>query len=171
MTKVLIIGYGNALRTDDGAGVRAVKLLAGSYTSNPQVETQTCFQLFPELAEDISTATHVIFVDASDQGTPGKISLRQVTPSEDTAAFTHECAPASLLAASDHLYGSLPRAWLFTISGASFDVGDVFSIDVAASLPALVENIHRLIAECLHGQDSKPPAIPYTGESILHIVQ
>ena len=57
----LIVGYGNDLRSDDGAGVIVARKVAVLW---PQARVIVVHQLTPELAEDIAMAGKVIFVDA-----------------------------------------------------------------------------------------------------------
>ena len=54
----LIIGYGNTLRGDDGAGRRVVEALADTLPPGAAVSLH---QLTPEWAETISHVDHVIF--------------------------------------------------------------------------------------------------------------
>ena len=56
---ILVIGYGNELRRDDGLGPRVAASLAG-----PGVRALAVRQLTPELAEEVATARLVVFVDA-----------------------------------------------------------------------------------------------------------
>ena len=61
---VLVIGYGNPLRGDDGAGWKAAELLA----EDPRLAGAVVLarhQLTPELADDVSRASLVVLVDAS----------------------------------------------------------------------------------------------------------
>ncbi|MGF1587982.1 MAG: hydrogenase maturation protease [Pleurocapsa sp.] len=58
----LVIGYGNTLRSDDGAGQSAANQIAA--WGLPNVRSLAVHQLTPELAEDIANADTVIFVDA-----------------------------------------------------------------------------------------------------------
>ena len=58
----LIIGYGNDLRSDDGAGIRAATMIAARDLAARVI---ACQQLTPELADDIAaitpnTAVHVL---------------------------------------------------------------------------------------------------------------
>jgi Ni,Fe-hydrogenase maturation factor len=62
MTEILIIGYGNTLRGDDGAGQRVAEMV--SEWGLDEVRSLSVHQLTPELAEPISTAKLAIFVDA-----------------------------------------------------------------------------------------------------------
>src|SRR5579863_2441204 len=63
MSRTLIIGIGNPLRGDDGLGWRAVESLR-QIASLQEVETVTCHQLTPEMAESVSRAERVVFIDA-----------------------------------------------------------------------------------------------------------
>ncbi|MFI5043071.1 MAG: hydrogenase maturation protease, partial [Acidimicrobiales bacterium] len=72
---VLVIGYGNTLRSDDGVGWHAAALLA----EDPRlagVEVLAVHQLTPELALDMSRATLVILIDAGADDPPGAIAVR-----------------------------------------------------------------------------------------------
>src|SRR5262245_29107852 len=68
--RVLIIGYGNPLRADDGVGWQAARHLAELLRDEP-IEILALHQLTPELAEPISRADLIIFIDASNEGQPG----------------------------------------------------------------------------------------------------
>ena len=67
----LIVAYGNPLRGDDGVGWQAAILL--SRELKDQVQVLTRHQLTPELAETLSEASRVIFIDAAAQGPAGQI--------------------------------------------------------------------------------------------------
>lgn len=90
----LLIGYGNDLRSDDGAG----RVVADRIESMeiPGVEVRSVMQLTPELALDIACVDQVVFVDAS-------VDVAETTISEVAAvtrpggAMTHHNTPGSLL--------------------------------------------------------------------------
>lgn len=143
---ILIIGYGNTLCGDDGLGPYAVEQLQDA-ESLPGVEYLTMHQLAPELAEDISHAETVIFVDAVDGGTvPGAIDCQEITlPVEPSpaapGAFTHHVNATILLENARFLYGARPKAWLYTVAGENFGLGDSFSPAVEAAIPTLVAQL------------------------------
>jgi hydrogenase maturation protease len=122
---VLIIGYGNPLRGDDGFGYRAAERIPGALAVH---------QLTPELMDPISQADRVLFLDASAEGIPGEIRKRRLTPDPDARAFTHHCTPESLLSGAQALYGRCPEADLITVSGANFDLSDTLSPAVQKAL-------------------------------------
>ena len=75
----LVIGYGNTLRSDDGVGAKVAAAVAE--LALPGVVALVLHQLTPELAETISEARAVVFVDAAvDAAT--EVQVRQLEPAE-----------------------------------------------------------------------------------------
>jgi hydrogenase maturation protease len=141
--RTLIVGYGNPLRSDDGFGWHAGRLLAQALAGQ-DAEVITCHQLTPELAEPLSQSSRAVFIDADAQGTPGEIHRRSVCPQiPASSAFTHSCTPSGLLASAERLYGHRPQAVIVTVSAQSFAFGDALSPAVSAALPEVVEQVCR----------------------------
>jgi hydrogenase maturation protease len=125
---VLVIGYGNPLRGDDGFGFRAAERIPGALAVH---------QLTPELMEPISRADRVLFLDAAAEGVPGEVRRRPVHPAPDARSFTHHSTPESLLAGALALYGRAPDAILLTVTGADFSLSETLSPPVQAALDSL----------------------------------
>jgi hydrogenase maturation protease len=149
LPRILILGYGNPFRSDDGLGWHIAVQLFRS-TSSPEIEVLPCLQLTPELAEPISRAERVLFLDSTRQGTPGQFQCQQVEPVAGAASFTHELSPAVLLSIARDLYGAYPQAYILTICGESFETGESLTPSVEASVPELKARVRALIAEALH---------------------
>jgi len=148
MARVLVLGYGNPLRCDDGLGWQvAVELFRAN--KSPEVLVLPGHQLTPELAEPISRAETVLFIDSARQGKPGEFRCDQVRSQPGPVPFTHHLSPSGLLDLSSELYGCCPRAYLLTICGESFEVGESLSATVSARLPELKTRVRELIAESL----------------------
>jgi hydrogenase maturation protease len=150
---ILVIGYGNPLCGDDGIGPYIVKQLAlaeAETQSRANTEYMSLRQLTPELAEQISSADSVIFVDAAGAGRPGEITCQELTPSAEAApgAFTHHVNVAALLESANFLYGRHPAAYLYTLTGENFELGHSFSPVVEAALPSLLDQLKVRIAQC-----------------------
>jgi hydrogenase maturation protease len=96
MVPVLIIAYGNPLRSDDGVAWQAAETLRRKLPS-AQAEITCVHQLTPELAERLSRSQSVIFLDASCSGEPGKITCEPLSLSADVH-FAHQLSPRGLLA-------------------------------------------------------------------------
>jgi hydrogenase maturation protease len=151
MAKVLIVGYGNPLRSDDGLGWQAVRELSRSLES-PDVEFLTCHQITPELADKVAAVGTVIFIDAtrigeSDPAKPGELIVSEVAPFPGSFAFSHELTPATLLDLGRRLYGSCPRAYTVSLRGESFAFGETLSPSVAKALPQLLQKVRALLPQ------------------------
>ena len=106
---VLVVGYGNPLRRDDGIGWHAARLLASDpRLADARVLTQ--HQLAPELAADVSRASLVVLVDASAEGEPGSVRVGKVEPRPAApATWSHHLDPKTLAGLAEALYGATPR--------------------------------------------------------------
>jgi hydrogenase maturation protease len=134
---ILVIAYGNPLRRDDGVGWKiARRLQKNSVPGAIQIEVRQ--QLTPELAEPVSRAARVVFVDARAGGCPGEVSCRRVFPAEGPLpAIGHVLSPKILLALSEWIYGRVPEAFVCSVVGSQFELGTSFSQEVQQALPVL----------------------------------
>lgn len=134
---ILIIGFGNPLRSDDAAGLHVARALADS--GHRVIEV---WQLAPELAEDIATSRRVIFVDCQMDLAPGEV---RVSPVERSAhADTHLQTPGDLLRLAAVLYGSAPEGLLVGIGPESVELGETLSGRVRDAVARAVEQTVRL---------------------------
>lgn len=148
MARVLVLGYGNPLRSDDGLGWQlAVQLFRAN--SSPDIQVLPCHQLTPDLAEAASFAETVIFIDCSRKGTPGEICCEEVRSHSGPAPFTHDLSPEALLALAAELFGVCPKGYLFSICGECFASGDHLSETVSNRVPELKAMVRRQIDEAL----------------------
>ena len=141
--KVLVIGYGNSSRTDDGVGWYVIEKLQ-SYRS-PGVEYQTAHQLEVELAETISQMEAVIFVDAAVTESPHPIVREVVKPQYQSHAVAHYLTPGDVLALCQTLYGKLPAAYLYSIRGSNFDFGTTLSAATEHAAGEVIWEIRQLL--------------------------
>ena len=125
--KTLVIGFGNPLRRDDGVGPFVVGLLEPS----ADLEVIACHQLTPEMAEAVSRAGRVIFIDARADLAPGEIAIEPVHP--HASALFHQFDPGTLLACAAQLYGAAPEAFLAGVGAESFELGETLSPAVEAA--------------------------------------
>ena len=148
MSRVLIIGYGNPLRRDDGFGCHVAQQLE-TYWTSPEIEIVACHQLTPELAEPLSWADYAVFVDAAEQNPPGELCFDHVAPAQDGfGAFSHHVSAAALLANAESLFGSHPmESFLVSVNGSDFGFGEGMSECVERQLPIAIEGINQLISE------------------------
>jgi len=137
---ILIIGYGSPLRGDDAAGY----LLASEWQDEP-MNGITCIaahQLTPDLAETISRASEVIFVDSFPADRDDE-PLRYVTLSPSNEATdveqtsrmaSHASSPAALLDLAETLFHHRPPAMLLGIPAFDFSLGENISDSTRARL-------------------------------------
>lgn len=128
---ILILGYGNSLRNDDGVGQFVVNEIASRQWPNVRGIART--QLLPELAEDIAAADLVIFVDADVRPAlgdlePDIVRISCLTPPDvPLQTAMHSLTPEGLLALAKLLYGRSPRARLVSIPVKDTELGDTLS--------------------------------------------
>jgi hydrogenase maturation protease len=165
MANVLIVGFGSRLRSDDGLGFRAAEELSRSMPDSGN-EIRACHQLTPELAESISHAETVLFIDASRVGRPGEIRCVQVNPCHPDSPFAHQLTPETLLFLCRDLYGVCPKAFTLSLCGENFGLGDELSSKVAAALPDLMEYAKSFLAGLrgLGPVDSEATLSPFTSK-------
>jgi hydrogenase maturation protease len=127
---VVLIGYGNSLRRDDGAGP-ALARLAEAWGGRGDLKVITPHQLVPELAEDLAEAgvVAVLFLDASAHDSRGseRVAIRPVGGEARSPAFGHHFSPAVLLRYAELLRGGPLPAWQITIPGIDFGHGEGLS--------------------------------------------
>ena len=100
MKKVLIIGYGNPDREDDGVAwhiLRALTIKLGlpspnsyedEFPEGEMIDFAFYLQLTPEMAEDISAYEYVCFVDAHTGNIPEPVRLIEVESEFQRSPFT-----------------------------------------------------------------------------------
>ena len=152
---VLIIGWGNPLRADDGLGWVAAERLEQIFAG--QAEVRVSHQLMPEFAEEISRSGLVVFIDAACDNSRGEVRSERIEPRcSASAAFSHQLDPAALLGMAERLYGSCPEAYLFSMGGRSFGYGEELSPEVQSGLPELLKRVQALCGAA--GRNTAQPA-------------
>jgi hydrogenase maturation protease len=140
---LLVIGYGNPLRGDDGVGPRVVEAIEELHL--PGVRTLTCHQLSPEHAEPISQARVVVFVDAAVDA-PKAVQLRQLEPGGSSQLMAHAADPRTMLALARDVFGHCPEAWWLTIPAVKLGFGEELSPVARHGCEVALEQIRTLAA-------------------------
>ncbi len=151
----LVIGYGNTLRSDDGAGPFVARALEARVPAGTRI--LDAHQLTPEMAIDISVATRVVFVDAIDvarglarresapQESGSRVSRLEPEPGADPLN-PHASDPGSLLWLAKTLFGGAPEAWLVAIPGTEFGFGETLSPGTARASADAIAQVEALLA-------------------------
>src|SRR5690606_31971958 len=119
---ILVIGYGNPLRSDDAIGQHVAWELMKHFDRSDLL-VRIAYQLTPELAEIVSHFETVVFIDARVGSRLGEMVWEEIQPAIGTGAFTHNVTPGALLGAAHELYGRTPSGLLISIVGEVFDYG------------------------------------------------
>ena len=143
---LLVIGYGNTLRSDDGVGPRVADAVAA--LALPGVRALACPLLTPELADPISQARIAIFVDAAVDA-PREIQMRKLAPADTSQVMAHAASPATLLALARDVYGRAPEAWWLTIPVEDLGVGEKLSPLAQRGFEHAVKEVEKCAAERL----------------------
>lgn len=144
MPRTLIIGYGNSLRRDDGAGPEVARRVRQLHV--PGIDVIEAHQLLPEHAERLSHYERVIFVDASVEEELQHVSLQRIEANPRANIDAHVSDPAGLLALASQLFGARACAWIAHLPVEDLGIGDGFSVLAEASIHESVRQISELIA-------------------------
>ncbi len=148
---ILIIGYGNSLRQDDGGGLELAQQIeqTGRELGLP-VERICLQQLVPELAVDIARpdVEAVIFADTRivtpDDAAP-ELEIAPLANRSSSPGVGHHLLPEVLLIYAYRLYGQQPPAWLITVPGIDFDHGESLSQITQNALTGAKDKIKNLL--------------------------
>lgn len=158
---ILVIGYGNSLQSDDGAG----QLIAQKVASwrNPIVRTHITCDLTPSLVSEIAQATVVVFVKAmvsssatkTANSNEGGLQVHLVSPQEADDQWGHHCTPQVLLTLTQRLYNTLPqKSYWFWVPGYDFDFGEQLSALTQQGVQQALTQLSELIRS--HEQKIRP---------------
>ena len=149
MPQTLLIGIGNRLRGDDGAGPVLIEQLAAE--GDGRLRTLTVHQLTPELAAVLAGASSVLFVDAC-LAQP-RLTLTAITaaapgpgsrsPGQGVGCFSHQLKPAQLLALSRAVYGAQPPAWQLLIPAERLEPGEALSPTTRRAIAVALRLLRR----------------------------
>ena len=148
--KTLVLGIGNTLLTDEGAGIHALKYLEQNYPENDDVTYLDGGTLSFTLAGAVEDADNLIVIDAAQlKNIPGTVDCMI---NEDMDRFlgtckrsVHEVGLLDLLDIA-RLTGNLPaRRALVAIQPGIVDWGDAPTESVAIAIPVAAEKVAELM--------------------------
>ena len=153
MRKLLLLGYGNPDREDDGIawhilsalteklGLPPPKSYEDEFPELPQIDFAFHLQLTPEMAEDIASYPYVCFIDAHTGNIPEPVRLSFVDSEFQRSPFTHHLTPQSLMSMCETIYGKRPEAALLSVLGHRFLFTRELSEETAVFVPQAVEMV------------------------------
>jgi hydrogenase maturation protease len=149
--RVVVLGVGNILLSDEGVGVRAIEDLGRAYALPPEVELIDGGTSAMELLDDLANCDLLIIADCVRAGRPPGHLLRLVDD-EIPALFRTKLSPHQVglpeVLATLVITNEAPRRTvLFGVEPESLATGMGLTVTVAATLPHLVTALAREIAD------------------------
>ena len=145
-TRILVVGYGNPGRQDDGLGPAAAAQI--EQIRWPSVTTSDNYQLVIEDAVQIAAHDVVWFVDATREG-DAPYAVQRLAPAFDITFTSHLLKPETLLAIAEQQFGKSPEAYLVSIRGYEFDFLEGLSDQARSNLVLAVALMRRRIGYLL----------------------
>ena len=141
---ILVIGYGNPGRLDDGLGPALARIIAGR--NLPGLRTDSDYQLSVEDAAAVAEVDRVIFVDADTSG-PEPFWMKRLTLGSIRPSFSsHSVSPEGVLALATELFDAKTEAWILGIRGYEFnEFGEGLSPRARENLNAASEYLEEAI--------------------------
>lgn len=142
MKKILIYGYGNPGRQDDGLGNAFVQRLE-EWVNNEQItgfEFDSNYQLNIEDAANIAGKDLVIFVDASEEDIEDFI-LTPIDESAKVTFTTHAASPGYIVNLCREMYNGAPDSYLLHIKGYEWEFREGLSERAILNLEKALESM------------------------------
>ena len=118
MNRILLIGYGNPGRRDDGLGPGLIERL--EYDPIPAVVLDADYQLTVEHAWDLSQYPMAIFADAVVSG-EGPYFFRPLQPDAPISFSTHSVSPGAVLHMAREMFDATTEVYVLGIRGYEFE--------------------------------------------------
>jgi hydrogenase maturation protease len=148
LPRILILGYGNPGRQDDGLGPAAAAEI--DLLGWPNIKTQDNYQLNIEDAIEVAKHDIVWFIDASKTGT-SPYAVQELSAISTLNFTSHFVQPEFILAIAQQYFGRLPRAHLLAIRGYKFEFVEELTNgardNLRAALAMLTDKIRAVLPE------------------------
>ena len=145
--KIVIIGYGNELRGDDGVGLLVLDELSQAFSGRPDIHLIRRQQLDIADTEEISECRAVIFVDAHVSEKREDVELSELDLVESAPfVVTHISLPEELMAITKAVYDRTPPAFVCAVRGYDFSFGAPLTEAACALAEVAAGEIVQLVA-------------------------
>jgi hydrogenase maturation protease len=144
-TRVLLIGFGNPGRRDDGLGPALASAI--EKLRLPGVTVETAYQLSVEDAAAVAEHDVVVFADA-DTADAEPFGFRRIEPVRAVSFSSHSVQPEALLALAEDLFGRRVEGYVLGIRGYAFNqYAERLSERARANLLAAISFIEEVVRE------------------------
>ncbi|MGC8943417.1 MAG: hydrogenase maturation protease [Caldisericia bacterium] len=117
--KIVLIGFGNEYRRDDGLGIKLLDLI------DEEISKIKIQELSIDILDDIKDFDTVIFIDAALEGED--INFRKIEKETKFSPLTHHISPEELLIWAENINKKSYNFYLLSIRGYDFDFGEEIS--------------------------------------------
>ena len=122
--EVVVVGYGNPYREDDGVGPYVAALVRRRLEGAAGVRVLACRQLGPGLVEEFAGVKVAVLVDAGTRPISGGWKFETIKPDPARPGHvTHSCRPEYLAGLCRMVNGPETVFWLLTVQGERFGLG------------------------------------------------
>jgi len=146
--RVLIYGYGNPGRQDDGLGIEMAQKVKDWIEEHHLtcMQTDENYQLNIEDAEKIHEWDIVVFVDATKEAIH-EYKFEAIEPDTAKVEFSmHAVSPAYVLHLSEKLFGRKPKAYVLGIKGFSWDMEEGLTDNAKLNMEQAFQFLTRKLA-------------------------
>lgn len=141
--RIVVLGVGNTLLSDEGIGVRAIEKLQQDYILPPEVVVIDGGTTGMEMLEDLSKCDHIIIVDAVRGGKAPASIIRlageQVPVFFKTKLSPHQIGLSDVLATLAFIGEQPGGVTIYGVEPVSLETGMALTPQVEARLPELME--------------------------------
>ena len=148
MTKSMVLGLGNLVHADDGAGVHAIQALSSDPRVPPGVVLLDGGTQGLSLLHHISGVLRLLVIDAIDAGAPAGTVLvfeGKALRGLPGRASVHSLGFADMMIALELLGETPPEVVVIGVQPASVEWGAELTEPVAKALPRLIDNVLSLL--------------------------
>lgn len=145
--RVLVIGYGNPGRLDDGLGPACAEAI--ERMAIPGVTADADYQLTVEAAAAVAGHEYAVFADASVNG-PEPFVFRPVHPPGRGCFSAHLLEPEDVMAMARDLFQAKTKGYALAIRGYAFDAfGETLSTKGLQNLGAALRFLAPVLRGCV----------------------
>jgi len=143
--KILILGYGNPGRQDDGLGPALAAAIEAMEL--PGVSVDADYQLVVEDAAAVAEHEVVIFADAH-LSLETSFKFQAIQAVEEISFSSHSARPEAILGLAQRLFGAQTQGYLLSIQGEAFEpFVETMTACAEHNLEQAVRFLHHLITE------------------------
>ena len=147
MKKILIIGYGNTIRSDDSLGPIIADRLTLKYKSSPNIQIASYLQLDIQVIEDLKEVDVAIFIDAREDNDEEIVKVTQISKEAvlHHSHTSHSISLPTLVKMTESLYNKNPFCYAVAPKGYDFEVGEILSEKAEIAATKAIDEVDKII--------------------------